>query len=105
MLARRRPPALNFSGTTETDGNLSRFEDDRHLAAALGKLQHALESLFVLEHIQIGEGNLAASEGLPGPGGVRSQVLAKNYDFVIHFLLPRFIPFLSKISAQALNCK
>jgi hypothetical protein len=56
------------------------------LAPPLGNLQHPFKGLFVFEHIQIDEGYLAASEGLPGPGGVRSQILAKNYNFFIHSL-------------------
>ena len=57
---------LNFSRTAEADGDLAGFDDDRHLAPAVGQLQHALKSLFVLQHIEVFERNLAASVGLPG---------------------------------------
>ena len=76
--------ALNFSGTAEADGNFSRFGDNRHLAPAVGKLEHSLKSLVVFEHIQIRKRDLAASKGLPGRGGVRSKILAENYDFFVH---------------------
>lgn len=85
MMRRRPPAALNVSGTAEADGNFSGFDDNRYLAAAVDKLQHSLKSLFVLEHIQIRKRDLAATKGLPGRGGVRSKILAKNYDFVVHF--------------------
>jgi hypothetical protein len=114
MSFNRDPPAtagaLNFSGTAEADGHFSRFDDNRYLAPAVGKLQHSLKSLFVLEHIQICKRDLAARKGLPGRGRVRSKILAKNYDFVVHFapivagarwLLSMFI----KIGARRLNCK
>ena len=77
--------ALDFSGTAEADGNFPRFDDNRYLAPAVGKLQHSLKRLFVLEHIQIRKWDLAASKGLPGRGGVGSKILAENYDFVVHF--------------------
>ena len=77
---------LNFSGTAEADGNFSRFDDNRYLAPAIGKLQHSLKSLFVFEHIQIRKSDLAASKGLPGRGGVGSEILAENYDFFVHFV-------------------
>jgi len=57
------------------------------LTPALGKLQHSLKRLLILEHVQVGKGDLAASKGLPGRSGVGSQILAKDYDLVAHFLL------------------
>jgi hypothetical protein len=78
--------ALNFSGTAEADGNFPRFDDNRYLTPAVGKLQHSLKSLFVLEYIQIRKGDLATSKGLPGRGGVRSKILAENYHFVVHLI-------------------
>lgn len=77
---------LNVSGTAEADGNFPRFDDNRYLTPAVGKLQHSLKSLFVLEYIQIRKGDLATSKGLPGRGGVRSKILAENYHFVVHLI-------------------
>ena len=72
MDARGDRRALNFSGAAEADGNFSRFDDNRHLAAAFGKLQHAGESLVIFEHVEVLEGNFPAGIGLPGPGRVGS---------------------------------
>ena len=77
--------ALNISGTAEADRHLSGFDDDGDLAAAMGKFQHPGKRLFVFEHVQVLEGDLAPSEGLPGPGGVGSEILPENDDFFIHF--------------------
>jgi hypothetical protein len=43
--------ALNVSGAAESDADFARLEDHRHLTAAVGKLQHLGESVFVLEDV------------------------------------------------------
>ena len=78
------PPALDFSRTAEADGNFAGFDDDRHLAAAFGELEHLLQAGFVFQDIDVFMRNFAAGEGLPGPGRVGSKIFSEDQDFFFH---------------------
>jgi hypothetical protein len=99
--------ALDISGTAEADGYFSGLDDDRDLAPAIGEFQHPDKRLIVFEHVQVLDGDFAAGEGLPGPGGVGSKIFSKNNHLFVH--CPRGAATLqnlcSKISARRLNCK
>ncbi len=79
--------ALHFSGAAEADGHFAVLDDHRHLAPAIGMLQHFRQRIIVFEHVAVFEANLPSRESLPGRGGIRSKVFAKNYDGVAHFIL------------------
>jgi|SRR4029453_390321 len=76
--------ALNFSRTAEADRDFTGFDDDRNLAPAVGKLEHALQALLVFEDINVLMRNLTAAECLPGAGGVRSEIFPEYQNFFIH---------------------
>lgn len=78
------PPASDFSRAAEADGNFAGFDDDRHLAAALGDFEHLLQAGVVFQDIDIFMGNFAAGEGLPGPGRIGSEIFSEYQDFFIH---------------------
>ena len=78
------PPASDFSRTAESDGDFAGFDDDRHLAPALGELEHLLQARFVFQDVDVFMGNLAAGEGLPGPGRIGSEIFSEYQDFFIH---------------------
>jgi hypothetical protein len=60
------------------------------LAAAIRMLEHARETLVVVEHIDVFERNFAPGEILTGSRSIGSEILAKNKNrFVGH----RFAPF------------
>jgi hypothetical protein len=102
----RRPPASHFSGAAEADGHFAALDDHRHLATAIGMLQHFRQRIIVFEHVAVFEGNLPAREGLPGRGGIRSKFFAENYDGVAHFICTaKRKRCSSKIGARRLNCK
>ena len=90
---------LDFSGAAEADGDFAAFDDDGHVTAALGQLQHLLKSLVVFEHIDVLERDFTAGKGLPGARSVRSKIFSKDKNFFVHFFL------VSKIGARSLNCK
>jgi hypothetical protein len=96
--------ALNFSGTTEADRDLTGFDDDGNIAAAIGELQHSCETLLVFQHVDVLDGDFAAGVSLPGARRVRSEVFSKDNDFFVHVFAQRTI-VLAKISARQLNCK
>ena len=77
---------LNFSGTAETDRDLTGFDDDGNIAAAIGKRQHSCQALLVFQHIDVLEGNFAAGISLPGARGIRSEVFSKDKNFFVHVL-------------------
>jgi hypothetical protein len=79
--------ALNLSGTAEADGHFAGFDDNGHVAAALGVFEHARKPLLVLQHVDVLERNLAAGERLPGARSVGSEIFAENEDLVVHFSL------------------
>ncbi len=76
--------ALNFSRTAEADRNFTGFDDDRNLAPAVRKLEHALQALLVFEDVDVLMRNLTAAECLPGAGGVRSEIFSEYQNFFIH---------------------
>ena len=78
------PPALDFSRAAEADGDFAGFDDNRHLAAAFGKLEHLLQTLFVFQDVDVLMRNLAAGEGLPGPGRIGSEIFSEYQNFFIH---------------------
>jgi hypothetical protein len=76
--------ALNLSGAAEADGNFAGFDDHGHVAAALGILEHALQPLFVFEHVDVLERDLAPVKRLPGARRVGSEIFAENQDLFVH---------------------
>lgn len=105
-LAGRRPPALDFSGAAEADGDFPGLDEDGHVASPLGELQHLRKSLFVLQHVYILERNFAASVRLPGAGGVGSEIFSEDQNLFVHFaVVVRNFASRLKISARRLNCK
>ena len=76
--------ALNFSRTAEADRDFTGFDDDRNLAPAVGKLEHALQALLVFENIDVLMRSPTAAECLPGTGGVRSEIFPEYQNFFIH---------------------
>lgn len=78
------PPASDFSRAAEADGDFPGFDNDRHLAAALGELEHLPQPGFVFQDIDVLMGNLATGEGLPGPGRIGSEIFSEYQDFFIH---------------------
>lgn len=94
---------LDFSRAAEADGDLAGFEDDRHLAPAVGQVQHALQALLIFQDVDVFEGNLAAGVSLPGAPGVGSELFAKDRYFFFHRLVR--LPVQLKIGARAPNCK
>jgi hypothetical protein len=97
--------ALHFSGAAEADGHFAVLDDHRHLAPAIGMLQHFRQRIIVFEHVAVFEANLPSRESLPGRGGIRSKVFAKNYDGVGHICIAAGKRCSSKIGARRLNCK
>jgi len=84
MVMRRRRRALNLSRSAVTNGDFACFDDHGDLAASIGQLQHPPQSLIVLQHVEIIKRSLAARVGLPGRGGVGSEILAEDNDFLGH---------------------
>jgi hypothetical protein len=76
--------ALNFSRAAETDGDFAGFDDDRHLAPPIGKLEHARQALIVFQDIDVLVGNFTARESLPGARGVRSEIFPEDENFIVH---------------------
>lgn len=76
--------ALHFSRAAEADGDFSGFDDDRHLAPAVGKLEHARKRLVVFEDVEILMRSFTARESLPGSRGVRSEIFSEDKNFFIH---------------------
>ena len=81
---RRTVGRLNISRATVANGDFAGFDDDRDLAAAFGELEHLLQARFVFQDVDVFMGNLAAGEGLPGPGGIGSEIFTEYQDFFIH---------------------
>ena len=79
--------ALDLSGAAEADRDLAGFHDDRHIAAALRKLQHSRKPLLVFQHVYVLERNFAASVSLPGARSVGSEIFAENENFFVHVSL------------------
>jgi len=69
---------LNLSATAEADGNSTCLNDNRYLAPAVRILEHLLEAMEIIEHIDISEGNFTAGKILTGPRSIRSKVLTVN---------------------------
>jgi hypothetical protein len=69
---------LDLSAAAEPDCYFAGFDDDRDLSAAVGVLQHSLQSVVVFENIDVFDRNFSAGEILTGPRGVRSKVLTEN---------------------------
>jgi hypothetical protein len=76
--------ALHFSRAAESDGDFAGFDDDGHLATAVGELEHARKGLVVFEDVEILMGSFAARESLPGTRGVRSEIFSEDKNFFIH---------------------
>jgi hypothetical protein len=76
--------ALNVSRTAKADRDFAGFDDDRDLAPAVGKLEHALQALLIFENVDVLMRNLTAAECLPGAGGVRSEIFSEYQNFFVH---------------------
>jgi len=81
---------LDPSSTTEADRDLLSVHDHRHFTAPLRQLEHALELLAVLLHIEVLEVNLAPGVFLTGRLRVGSGIFAEDDDHqaMIHVCIP-----------------
>jgi hypothetical protein len=95
---------LNFSRAAEADGHFAGFEDDGHLAPAIGQFQHLCQALLIFQDVDVIEGDLAAGVRLPGAPGVGSELFAKDRYFVVHNRSVHVSDTI-KIGARTPNCK
>ena len=77
-------PASDLSGPTEADGDFAIFDDDRNLSRTLRDLQHLLEGLCVLLHIDVANSDIPFGVLLPGRRGKRSPILPVDDDVGCH---------------------
>ena len=75
---------LNISRATVADGDFAGFDDDGHLAPAVGQLEHGLQASVVLQYVDVFKRNLAAGVCLPGAPSVRSKLLTVDQYFFCH---------------------
>jgi hypothetical protein len=61
------PPALDRSRSPEAYSHLAVFNDDRNLTSVFGVFQHPLESIGIVQDIDVVERNSAAGVILTGP--------------------------------------
>lgn len=79
-----RTLASDFSGATETDGNLPVFDDDWDFPHPLRDLEHLLQGFLILFDIQITNRNVPCGVVLPGRRGKGSALFPVDYDFRCH---------------------
>ena len=78
------------SGTAEADADLVTLYHDRHLAVAVGELQHILHSLGVVFNIPIDDYQSLFGLGLPGLPGKRSLLFSKDGNLFGHGPSPQW---------------
>jgi hypothetical protein len=105
---------LNLSATAEPDGNFTGFNKDRYLPPAVGMLEHPLQSIVVLEDVDVFERNLSTGEVLAGSRSIGTKIMTENQHFFYRHGLrllrfggaPSIIDLIRpKLSGWAVNCK
>ena len=76
--------SLHPSGAPKADADLLSLHQNRHLAVALGELQHLGHGLGVFFDIPKNDRQPLVSLGLPGPLGERSDLLPEDGDLPGH---------------------
>jgi len=86
-LSSARPPAgrLDASGTAvKPDTDLLAIDDDRNLAGTIGKLQHAVHLIGIVDDTDIFDLPTLFSVGFTGRTGVGSCVFSENENAIRH---------------------
>ena len=75
---------LDISRAAIADGDFAGFDDDGHLAPAVGQLEHGFQLSVVLQYVDELKRNLAVGVRLPGAPSVRSKLLTVDQYFFCH---------------------
>ena len=78
---------LDISRAAIADDDFAGFDDDRHLAPAVGQLEHGLQTSVVFQYVDVFKRNLAVGVRLPGAPSVRSKLLTVDQYFFCHGVL------------------
>ena len=81
---RPTPSALEGSGSTETDGDLSLLDDHGYLTSILGVVEHLAEPVLVLQHVDVLKRDIALGVVLTGTRCVGSKIFTEDEHLVCH---------------------